>query len=134
MTKLAGDHVQVFVDGYDLTGDSNLITVTDIRDMYDVTAFQADVHTFVGGQRGVIVEHGGYMNVLDARSHPALKGADLQGVVSVILGQNATPVAGDPMYSVPIIQGQYKTALTRGGFVPFGARFAPTRATWVVGV
>ncbi len=55
MAKLAGDHVQVLVDGYELTGDSNKITVSDVRDMYDVTAFADAVHRFIAGsghQRG----------------------------------------------------------------------------------
>jgi len=36
---LAGDHVQVLVGGYELTGDMNRVTVNDTYDMHDITAF-----------------------------------------------------------------------------------------------
>jgi len=39
MTKLAGDHVQILVGGYELTGDSNRLNINDSRDTFDVTAF-----------------------------------------------------------------------------------------------
>ncbi len=124
MTKLAGDHAQVLVDGHNLTGDGNRLVVNDARDMHDVTAFGDAVHRFVGGQRNIGIEHAGYMNADAGRSHPALKGATLNGVVSLLLGQNAAPAAGDPAYSLMTQQGRYSTVPERGGYIPFRANFA----------
>jgi hypothetical protein len=124
MTKLAGDHVQVLVSGYELTGDSNRITVEDKRDTYDVTAFGDAVHKFVPGKRAINLTHAGYLNANSARSHPVLKGVAVDGIVSVLLGQNTDPVVGDPMYSVAVRQGQYQSLVEMGKFVPFAAAFA----------
>ncbi len=38
MPKPAGDHVQVLVNGYELTGDSNRISIHESRDLFDITA------------------------------------------------------------------------------------------------
>ncbi len=124
MAKLAGDHVQVLVGGYELTGDSNRVTVNDARDLHDVTAFGDAVHQFIAGQRNISLEHAGYMNAGTGRSHPALKGASLEGVVSVLLGQNADPLVGDPAYSLKIIQGKYSALPEIAKVIPFTAAFA----------
>ncbi len=121
---LAGDHVQVLVDGYELTGDHNRLSIPDTRDVYDVSAFGDDVHRFVQGRRKVTLEHAGYMNAVAARSHPVLNGLAVSGVVSVLLGQNTAPVAGDPVYSLAIRQGKYSVIPEVGKFVPFNATFA----------
>jgi hypothetical protein len=124
MVQLAGDHVQVLVDGYELTGDHNRISVGEDRHMYDVAAFGDDVHRFVPGRRKVSLEHAGYMNAAAARSHPVLNGLAVSGVVSVLLGQNAAPAAGDPVYSLAIRQGKYGVIPEMGQYVPFSAAFA----------
>ena len=124
MAKLAGDHVQVLVDGYELTGDLNRVSIPDTRDLYDVTAFGDAVHQFIPGRRTVALEHAGYMNADEARSHPVLKAGSVAGIVSVLLGQNTDPVAGDPVYSLAIRQGKYSVIPGFGAFVPFSAQFA----------
>ncbi len=124
MTKLAGDHVQVLVDGYELTGDHHRIRIPDTRDVYDVTAFSDAVHRFIPGRRTVTLEHAGYMNAEAARSHPVLKGNAIAGIVSVLLGQNEAPVPGDPVYSLAIRQGKYSAVPEAGKYVPFTATFA----------
>jgi hypothetical protein len=121
---LAGDHVQVLVGGYELTGDHNRITVDDKRDMYDVSAFGEEVHTFVPGKRLVSLDHAGYLNNTAARSHPVLKANDVSGIVSILLGQNAAPVVGDPVYSLQVLQGKYGSMPEVGKYVPFNALFA----------
>ena len=70
MPKLAGDHVQVLVGGYELTGDSNRISINDSRDLFDITAFGDAVHKFTPGQRMMAVQHAGFMNSGEAGSHP----------------------------------------------------------------
>jgi hypothetical protein len=112
------------VGGYELTGDSNRIAVEDKRDTYDVTAFGDAVHKFIPGKRAINLTHVGYLNADSARSHPVLKGVAVNGIVSVLLGQNTDPVVGDPMYSVAVRQGQYQSLVEMGKFVPFAAAFA----------
>lgn len=124
MARLAGDHAHVLVDGYELTADSNRISVADMRDMYDVTSFQDGVHKYIPGRRGMVLEHTGFFNVDDGHSHPVLKSSALTGVVSVLLGQNALPVVGDPTFSLSMLQGRYSVAPPLGSYIPFVARFA----------
>ena len=129
MAKLAGDHVQVLVDGYELTGDLNRVSIPDTRDLYDVTAFGDAVHQFIPGRRTVALEHAGYMNADEARSHPVLKASSVAGIVSVLLGQNTDPAAGDPAYSLAIRQGKYSVIPGfRGIRALLGAVCQPGRA------
>ena len=86
MAKLAGDHVQVLVDGYELTGDSNRININEGRDLFDITAFGDEVHKFSPGQRTMALQHAGFMNSAEGRSHPALQGAAADGVVLALPG------------------------------------------------
>ena len=80
MPKLAGDHVQVLVDGYELTGDSNRININEARDLFDITAFGDEAHKFSPGQRMMTVQHAGLMNSGDGSSHPVLEGVDVSGL------------------------------------------------------
>lgn len=121
---LAGDFLQILAGGYDLTADSNRVVISDRYDAHDVTAFGDQVHSVILGQRQVMVDHAGYMNKADGQSHPALKGAALQGVFSVFVGNNATPVAGDPVFSLSIRQGKYGIAPETARYIPFAASFA----------
>lgn len=121
---LAGDHIQVLVHGYELTADSNRISIADMRDMHDVTAFSDTVHKFIPGQTASKLEHVGYVDVGAARSHPVLKGGAFAGVISILLGQNTAPVVGDPVYSLSALQNTYQTLPEAGKVVPFVARFA----------
>lgn len=124
MTKLAGDHVQVLVGGYELTGDSNRVAINDAYDTYDVTTFGDEVHRFILGQRLISVEHAGYLNSAAASSHPVLKAVSVEGTISVLLGQNAAPVVGDPMYSLLTRQSKYGTVPEVNKHIPFAAMFA----------
>lgn len=131
---LAGDHLKVLVGGYELTGDGNKLTVNDQRHTYDVTAFGDIVHTFIPGARLMTLDHAGYMNAAAARSHPVLKSAELKGVVTVMLGQNADPEVGDPIYTLYAQQGKYGTLPEVAKYIPFRALFASYdgRAGWGV--
>jgi hypothetical protein len=124
MGALAGDHAQVLVGGYELTGDSHRITINDARDQHDVTTFSDQVHKFIPGQRLSSLIHAGYLNPVAARSHPVLKASDFSGVVSVLLGDNQDPVIGNPAYSLSVLQGRYDSMPEANKAVPFGALFA----------
>lgn len=129
MLKLAGDHVMVLVGAYDLTGDSNKITFNDSRKTLDATAFGDAVQKFILGQRQSSIQHTGYMDAAVARSHPVLKSAELNAVVTVIIGQNAAPVAGDPAYSLYALQSRYQTLPEVGKVVPFTAAYSAGKGT-----
>lgn len=120
---LAGDNIQVLVGGYDLTGDSNRVVITDRYDTHDVTAFGDQVHSFILGQRQALIEHMGYFNSAAAQAHPVLKGGSVQGVFSLVIGNNAAPVVGDPVFSLDTRQGRYATAPEAGRYIPFVAMF-----------
>lgn len=124
MPVLAGDHAQVLVDGYELSADSNRVTINDAAATYDVTAFGDQVHKAIRGSRIVTLDHIGYMDAAAARSHPVLKASAVDGVVSVIVGQNVAPVSGDPMYSLVSLQSKYSAMPRVGSYVPFAAFFA----------
>jgi hypothetical protein len=121
---LAGDHVQVLVGGYELTGDSNKLAIDDSYKQHDVTAFSDGVHKFINGQRQMKLEHTGYLNSAAAGSHPVLKSGLLEAIVSVLLGQNAAPAVGDPVYSLGLLQGKYATMPEVDKHIPFTANFA----------
>lgn len=123
MTKLAGDHVQILVGGYELTSDSNRIELGDSRHLFDVTAFGDEVHQFLPGQRMITVQHAGFMNSDSARSHPVLNGADVDGLFSVYVGQNAVPNAGDPVFSLLTRQARYGSQPQFDQLIPFYAAF-----------
>ena len=124
MSKLAGDHVQVLVGGYDITGDSNRVSINDSRDLFDVTAFGDEAHKFISGQRMMAVQHAGFMNSGEAGSHPVLQGADVDGLFSVYVGENAEPAVGDPVFSLLTQQGRYGTLPQVNQMIPFQAVFA----------
>ena len=124
MAKLAGDHVQVLVDGYELTGDSNRININERRDLFDITAFGDEVHKFSPGQRTMALRHAGFMNSAEGGSHPVLQGAAADGLFSLYLGQNAAPAAGDPVFSLLARQGRYGALPQVNQMIPFRARFA----------
>lgn len=124
MPKLAGDHVQVLVGGYELTGDSNRVSINDNRDFFDVTAFGDEAHKFISGQRMMAVQHAGFMNSGDGGSHPALQRADVDGLFSVYLGENAEPAVGDAVFSLLTRQGRYGVLPEVNRMIPFQAVFA----------
>lgn len=121
---LAGDHVQVLVDGYELTGDSHQMAFNDSRDLLEKTVFGDVAHNFLPGQVLSRLVHRGFLNAEAARSHPVLRGVTIDGVVSVLLGQNTDPLAGDPTYSLLVQQEHYQTMPQKGQIIPFVANFS----------
>ena len=124
MPKLAGDHVQVLVDGYELSGDSNRISINEARDLFDITAFGDEAHKFSPGQRMMALQPAGFMNSTEGGSHPVLQGADVDGLFSLYLGQNAAPAVGDPVFSLLTRQGRYGALPQVNRMIPFRAGFA----------
>ncbi len=106
----AGNFIQVLVNGYELTGDSNHVTIDDKRDTYDVTAFGDLAHNFLPGVRTFALDYAGYLNANAAGSHSIIRGAAVKGIVSLLVGGNAPPAAGNPVYSLLAQQGKYYDA------------------------
>jgi hypothetical protein len=104
----------------------NRVNLVDRTATHDVTAFGDAAHNFIAGQRHINLEHAGYLNPQAARSHPVLRSGEVQGAVSVMLGQNSAPVVGDPTYSLRLIQGRYGTMPEVARVVPFLAQLAGT--------
>jgi hypothetical protein len=53
-----------------------------------------------------------------------LKGIDVSGVVSVMLGLNTAPAVGNPVYSLYVLQGKYQPTPEVNKVIPFSAAFA----------
>jgi hypothetical protein len=121
---LAGDHVRVLVSGYELTADHNRIQIDDAYNMLPVVAFGDAAKKFIPGQRQLRMMHTGFMDAAAARSHPVLKGIDVNGAVSVFVGQNTAPVVGDPVYTLLTQQNRYRTNPQINQVIPFNADFA----------
>jgi hypothetical protein len=121
---LAGDHLQVLVDAYELTGDHNQITIDDSYKLLDATAFGMAAERYIQGQRSMSLSHKGYLNPEAAASHPVLKGIAVNGVISILMGQNAAPLLGDPVYNLLTQQEFYQTKPEIGQVIPFSAKFA----------
>jgi len=121
---LAGDYVQALIGAYELSADSTRVTINDRYDTYDVSSFGSQVHKFTNGKRNISIDHSGFMEAAAARSHPVLKAGNLSGMVSFVLGANASPVVGDIAYSLPILQSKYGMSPAVGSVVPFNATFA----------
>lgn len=122
---LAGDHVQVLMGGYNLTGDQNRIQIDDSRQMHSVPAFSDATKKFIPGQRLAKLQHTGYMNAAVARSHPVFKDVSVSGAVTILVGQNADPVAGDMAYSLDGLQARYHVMPQIDQVIPFNADFSP---------
>jgi hypothetical protein len=118
---LNGEFLQVLVGGYELTGDSNKISINDKRQLYEVTAFVDQVKNYISGKRMIALDHSGYMNSAAGKSHPVLKAGNIQAVFSAFLGQNANPVVGDPTYSIFVQDTSYKALPEVGKYVPFNS-------------
>ena len=78
------------------------------------------------------LQHAGYLNPEAAAAHPVLKAVAVNGVVSVLLGNNADPAAGDPVYHLLTRQEGYQTQPQMGQVIPFTAAFsnAGDRGGW----
>jgi hypothetical protein len=126
---LAGDHAQVLVGGFDLTGDMNRVSINDTYTMHQVAAFSDAVQKFIPGQRKITLDHAGYLNAQTARSHPVLRDVAVNGIVSVLMGQNATPAVGDPIHCLVASQEKYTSKPEVNKHIPFGATFANAGAT-----
>lgn len=118
---LAGDHLQILVGGYELTGDYNQVQIADSRAMLEQTSFGDGVHNFAPGSRQFGIKHGGFMNADTGRSHPVLKSANLDTEFSLFIGENAVPAVGNLVFSIDAKALKYSVAPQFGQVIMFGA-------------
>ena len=71
------------------------------------------------------LQHNGYLNPDSARSHPVLNGIAINGVISILIGQNADPIVGDIAYMLLTQQEVYQANPEVGSVIPFSANFSP---------
>lgn len=123
MTKLAGDHAQVLVGGYDLSTVSQSIGPSQTHDQHDVTCFGEAVHNFINGQQVIALSHKGLFD--QASAHAALNLSSVEdAVISVLLGENAVPAVGGIVFLMDNKAGSYQVAPEISAAIPFNAEYA----------
>lgn len=136
---ISGDHVVVKMDdsgGTPRQFDAGDIVSVDLgltNDQHDVTGFGDAVHKFINGQlRAPVTINGFVTTTANVGTHPVIQGAFAAGVpvtLTVQVGQNAAPQAGDPEYEGEFYIESYKPTLQTGGAVMFQARLQPAIGT-----
>jgi len=79
---------------------------------------------YIAGQRELKLNHQGYLNASAGRSHPVLNADAVNGVVSVLVGENADPQDGNIAFSLLVQQQSYENNGEAGNVIPFTANFA----------
>lgn len=136
---LSGDHVIVKMDDSGGTlrtfadGDITSVDLGLTADQHDVTGFGDDVHNMVNGQLQAPVTIKGYITTTaNIGTHTVIQGAFAAGAqvsLEVQVGQNATPVSGDPEYTGEFYVASYVPAISNGGAITFTATLNPATGT-----
>ena len=120
MAKTSGHHAKVLVGGYDLSALSNNLEIGEQYDAHDVAGFEA-VHHFVPGQKTTTFTHQGLFE--QGTAHAALKAPGGSAVITALVGQNAAPAVGDPVFLFNTYQGNYSVQPSNAAAVPFSAEY-----------
>lgn len=136
---LAGDHVIVKMDDSGGTprqfanGDITSIDLGLTNDQHDVTGFGDAVHRFLNGQLQAPVTIKGFVTpTATTGTHTVINGAFVAGVpvtLTVQVGQNASPQAGDPEYEGEFYVESYKPMIESSKAVTFEATLKPAIGT-----
>jgi hypothetical protein len=136
---LAGDHIIVKMQdsgGTVRTFANGDITSVDLGLMYtqhDVTGFGDAAQHFINGQIQAPVTLKGFVTTTtNTGTHPVINGAFAAGSkvsLEVQVGNNATPIAGDPKFTGDFYVESYKPALATGSAVTFDAVLKPATGT-----
>lgn len=136
---LAGDHVIVKLD--DSAGTPRQFTNGDILsvdlplsvDQYDVTGFGDTMHDTINGQLNLAVNVRGYMTLTAVNgTHTVLRDVyqrNKQVTLEVQVGNNATPVVGDPKFTGEFYVESYVPMIETGKAIMFMARLRPATPT-----
>ena len=110
MSKLIGKDLKLILDGYDISGDENALTLDEMADELDSTAFGDSAHNFTLGLYQATTGINGYFNPATNRNHDRLKsllGSNTGGVFSAFMGQGASPAIGDPAWGIIYVESKY---------------------------
>lgn len=122
--KRAGKWARIWVDGYSLeTKISNVGPLANTFDEVEVSGYTQDKNYLAGqGDGSIIVD--GYLDNTDNGTHEAfstIASGDNSQIVTVALGNNALPAAGDPTASMHCNQFNYTSTTLRSGAIAFNA-------------
>jgi hypothetical protein len=136
---ISGDHIVVKMDDASGTlrtfaeGDINSVDLGLTFDQHDVTGFGNAVHNVVNGQmQAPVIIKGFVTTTANIGTHPVIQGAFAAGAqvsLEVEVGQNAAPVANDPVYRGEFYVESYKPTIGNGGAVTFEASLKPATGT-----
>jgi hypothetical protein len=136
---LAGDHIIVKLDDSGGTlrtfanGDIKSVDLPLTNDQHDVTGFGDVVHKFINGQMRAPVTIKGFLTTTaSVGTHTVINGAFVAGTqvtLNLAVGNNATPVSGDPQYSGEFYITSYTPMIETGGAVMFTATLQPALGT-----
>lgn len=136
---LAGDHVLVKLDDSTgtlqkfITGDIISVDLPLTNDQHDVTGFGDAVHKFINGQMQAPVTIKGFLTTNTPNgTHTVIRGAHATGTqvtLIVVVGNNATPAAGDPRYTGEFFIESYTPMMETGKAVTFTAKLKPATGT-----
>lgn len=103
-----GKWAKIWVEGYNLTTKSTNVSIEDIRDEIPNDAYTTD-HRYLAGQADGNITIDGYLDDTAGSTHDAFKTiANVTSkLVTVGLGNNATPAVGDPTASMNCQQMEY---------------------------
>ena len=136
---LAGDHVVVIMDDSSGTprqfadGDITSVDLGLTYAQHDVSGFGQAVQNVINGQmQAPVTIKGNLTTTANTGTHPVIKGAYQAGsqvTLTVKVGQNAAPQAGDPKYEGEFIVESYKPEIQTGGAIKFTATLKPATGT-----
>ncbi|MEM6528604.1 MAG: hypothetical protein AAF653_09940 [Chloroflexota bacterium] len=137
--KVAGDHIQITMD--DLRGVPRTFVPGDIISVnlghefpqHDVTGFTNRTHYAINGQvRATVTLRGHLTGTADTGTHPVINGVFVSGAtvtLRVSVGNNATPISGDPEYSGEFVVASYQPMLSTDSAINFEAQLVPATGT-----
>ncbi len=103
-----GKWAKIWVEGYNLTTRSTNVVTEDIHDEVPNDAYTTD-HRYLAGQADGNITLDGYLDDAAGSTHDALKtiANATSKLVTIALGNNATPAIGDPTASMDCQQMEY---------------------------
>lgn len=124
MAKLSGHWARVLVDGKNMSTNTQSVDVASDHDAHEATGLD-EVHNFIPGQRTVSVAHNGLMDwdTSGNAGHDQYNDG-AAGVVTVLVGQNAAPAAGDPAFVLNALEGAYGVNVQNAAAVSFSANLS----------
>lgn len=117
MTGNRAKHTKIVGGGYALTARVRDVGLSIAADDLEESAYEQD-HSHLKGQFESDITIDGYFDGTTGDFHSAMKNiSDNALVVSVLLGENATPAAGDITFNQSTQQTDYNFDLPKGGIM-----------------